>query len=242
MTNPTPSPAEPVQFSVVLPDARALASGGAAALEMVEAFEVVDDATYVLAGEEMQACQRAAQKLTETRLSMTRPIDESKARVMDFFRGPISTLERAAELWKGKMAAHVQRVRAAAEAERLANERAAAAERARLAAEAAALREQGRAGEAEVKDRVAEMVVATAPARHEAPKIAGVSIRDSGFDVVVEDLDALIDFVAAHKEHRALLTFVQSKVRAHVVALGGVECKTPGLKITPKTSIAGSRK
>lgn len=227
-------------LALALPAAETLARHGAAALSLVEAFVVDDDVTYGLAGEELQAIQRRERALSDQRVSITRPIDEAKSRVMDLFRGPVETLGKAAGILKSKMLGYSQEVARRAAEERAAAERAAAEERARLHAEALALAAAGKAGEAAVKEQVAAMVVAQAPAVAEAPKMAGISTRTTvEFEVV--DLLALVQHVAAHPELIGLLDVDSVKVRAHVKSLG-LQCRTPGLRVFEKASMAASRK
>lgn len=253
----TPDNSE-VRVVVALPSASQLSQDAEGALEMVRAFEVADDACYQLAGEEMNACLKRAAQLNEQRMSLTRPIDESKARIMDLFRGPVSVLEEAARLWRGKMTAYTDAIRRRAEAERLENERIAREERERLAREAAALQAQGRAGEAEIKHRVAEMVVAAPAAVQAPPKVAGVKQRTQTV-VEVPDLFALVCHIAGvswtqtdggdlsgrltlpHPELLALLEPAMVKVRAHGLSMGEA-CNTPGIRVRVETAIAGSRK
>lgn len=227
-------------FAVALPDAQAIAKHGTTALALVQAFEVVDDSTYELAGEELQAIQKRQTTLTEQRLSITRPIDEAKARIMALFRGPCDTLGQAADMLKGKMVAYARALQLKAAEERAQAERAAQAERDRLAAEAAALIAEGKAGEAEVKTQVAAMIVAAPAVQALPPKVAGVSTRELvTFEVV--DMLALVKHVAAHPELIGMLKTDDVVVRAHVKSLG-LKCATPGLRVFEKSSIAASRK
>lgn len=243
MTEPTTTPADvtPIAINVTAPSAAALARGSAAALELVEAFEVVDAGTYELAAEELVAIQKREKALVDQRLAITRPMDAAKSSVMDLFRAPVETLQSAASILKRKMVAYTtDQQRKAAEA-REAAERAAQAERDRLEAEARALKAEGRAGEAAVKEQVAAMVIAQPPAAPVAvPKVAGVSTRET-VDFEVVDLLALVKHVAEHPELLALLTVDSVKLRAQVKALG-MATKLPGVKVFPKTSLAAARK
>jgi hypothetical protein len=223
-----------------LPAAETLARHGASALELVEAFVVNDDATYQLAGEELQAIQRREKALNDQRMAITRPIDEAKSQVMNLFRGPVETLGKAAGILKAKMLGYSQQVAQRAAEERAQAERLAQQERDRLAAEAAALRAAGNAGEAEVKEQVATMIVAAPAAQPEAPKVAGVSERKT-VDFEIVDLHALVKHVAQHPELVGLLTFDSVKLRAHVKSMG-MACTTPGLRVFEKSSLAASRK
>jgi hypothetical protein len=230
----------PLTVAVQLPAAETLARHGASALELVEAFVVNDDATYQLAGEELQAIQRRERALNDQRLLITRPMDEAKTAVMNLFRGPVDTLGKAAGILKAKMLGYSQQVAQRAAEERAQAERLAQQERARLAAEAEALRAAGNTGEAEVKEQVATMIVAAPAVQSQAPKVAGVSERKA-VDFEVVDMLALIKHVAERPELAGLLQVDSVKLRAHVKSMG-MACTTPGLRVFEKSSLAASRK
>lgn len=243
MTQPITTPADvtPIAINVTAPSAAALERGSAAALELVEAFEVVDAGSYELAAEELVAIQKREKALVDQRLAITRPMDAAKSSVMDLFRAPVETLGQAAAILKRKMVAYTTEQQRKANEERIAAERAAQQERDRLEAEARALKAEGRAGEAAVKEQVAAMVIATPPAAPvEVPKVAGVSTR-STVDFEVTSLLELVQHVAAHPELLPLLAVDSVKLRAQVRALG-MATKLPGVKVFEKTSLAASRK
>lgn len=231
----------PLQVTVQQPTAAALSRGADSALALVEAFEVVDDESFALGGEELQAIKRKATTLEEQRKAITKPLDDAKKAVMDLFRGPTELLAKAEGILKGKLLGYQQeQQRKAAEARRAAEE-AAAAERKRIADEAAALEAQGRAGEATVQRAIAEMVVAqpvTTVAA--APKVAGLATRTSvEFEVV--DLLQLVQHVAAHPELIGLLAVDSVRLRAYVKGLG-LDCQLPGVRVFEKSSLSASRK
>jgi hypothetical protein len=222
------------------PDTAQLTKTADAALMMVEAFEISDASTYEIAGEELNAIKRKAAGLEEQRKAITRPLDDAKKAVMDLFRGPLDLLGKAESALKSKMLTYSQeQARIAREAQMIA-ERAAQAERARLAAEAAKLAEEGRAGEAMVKQQVAEMIVAAPVAVAEPAKLAGISTRTQvKFEVV--DLHALVQHIAQHPELIALVAADSVKLGAYVRGLG-MACHLPGVRVFEKASLAASRK
>lgn len=223
------------------PDSAAMARSADAALSMVESFEVNDATTYELAGEELAAIKKRAAALDEQRKSITRPIDEAKANVMVLFKPPLELLTKAEGILKGKMLAWFQAEQRREQEARRAAEAAAQAERDRLAAEATKLEEQGRAGEAVVQRAVAEMIVAAPPVvQSAAPKLAGVSVRET-VDFEVDDLLALVQHVAQHPELIALLQADSVKLRAYVRGLG-TACNLPGVRVFTKAGMAASRK
>jgi len=227
--------------TIARPDEAALARTADSALALVHSFEVVDDATFEIGGDELKAIKAKASALEDQRKAITAPLDVAKKQVMDLFRGPVELLTRAEGILKGKLLAYSQeQQRKAAEAQRAA-ESAAAAERKRLADEASKLEAEGRAGEAVVQRAIAEMVVA-APVTTvaAAPKVAGLSTRTSVEFEVVDKL-ALVKHVAAHPELLALLIEDTTKLRAYVRGLG-LDCQLPGVRVYEKASLAASRK
>jgi hypothetical protein len=235
-TTPTPT-----TLTMTLPSAAELAKRGNSALELVASFVVDSKETYELAAEELQAIQKREKTLNDQRMSITRPIDEAKTNVMSLFRPATDALAQAGAILKTKMLGYAQEQQRKAAAERAESERLAQEERSRLEAQAAALAAEGRAGEAEVKHQIAAMIVAAPPATETtAPKVAGISTR-SVVDFELVDLLALVQHVALNPELVGLLQIDSVKVRAHVKSLG-LACKTPGLRVFDKASIAASRK
>jgi hypothetical protein len=228
----------PVEVRVAHPSAAYLSRGSASALELVEAFEVVDDATYGLAAEELVAIKGRASKLEEQRKAITKPMDDAKKSVMDLFRGPIEMLTKAEGMLKAKMLAYSTEQRRKSDEARLAAERAAAEERARLEREAAELVAAGRAGEAAVKSTVASMVVA-APAVVEPAKVSGVATRET-VEFEVDDLLALVRHVAQRPELIGLLAADSLKLRAYVRGLG-TQANLPGVRVFVKQSLSARR-
>lgn len=223
------------------PDQAAMARTADSALAMVESFEVVDATTYELAADELTSIKRKATQLDEQRKSITKPLDDSKKAIMDLFRGPIDLLTRAEGIIKGKMLDFQREEQRKANEARLAAERAAQAERDRLQAEAAQLVAEGRAGEAVVKQAVAEMVVAAPiPSVMEAPKVAGVAMRTT-VDFEVVDLLQLVQHIAKHPELISLVTDDSVKLRAYVRGLG-TACNLPGVRVFEKASLSAARR
>ncbi len=230
-----------LSVTVAQPDGAALSKSAASALELVEAFEVTDEPTYEIAADELKSIKAKAAALDDQRKAITRPLDEAKRAVMDLFRAPLATLERAEGILKGKLLGYQQvQAHKAAEARQEA-ERAAQVERDRLAAEAEQLRAEGRAGEAMVKTQVAQMIVATplqgAPA---TPKVAGLATTKA-IDFEVTDLLALVQHVAQRPELLALLSVDSVKLRAYVRGLG-LACNLPGVAVFEKTGLSAARK
>ena len=222
------------------PDQAAMTRTADSALAMVESFLVNDAVTFELAADELTAIKRKASQLDEQRKAITKPLDDAKKAVMDLFRGPLDLLSKAESILKGKMLTYQQDEQRKAAEQRAAAERAAQAERQRLADEAAKLAAEGRAGEALVKQQVAEMIVAAPVPIVEQPKAAGVSTRTT-VDFEVVDMLQLVQHIAQHPELIGLVEADTTKLRSYVRGLG-TACQLPGVRVFEKASLAASRK
>jgi len=123
------------------------------AKEAAEKFRVVNAEQYRAAGEELVRIKGAQKRLEETRKGLTKPLDESKKRIMDLFRPMSDALAEAeAAIRRGVLAYTQEQERLRREEQRKADEiarkererleRLAAEERARAEAREAALRAQ----------------------------------------------------------------------------------------------------
>lgn len=104
------------------------------------AKEIVIDSQsmYETGAAEIRAIDNRKREINETRLSITRPMDEAKARIMALFAPPIERLTAASEAWRRAMISFVEKQRAEAEEIRQREETRQREERERLEAEAAA--------------------------------------------------------------------------------------------------------
>jgi hypothetical protein len=123
--------------------------------------------------------------LTEQRMDITRPMDEAKKRVMDLFRAPVETLERALRIfdrkildWDEAQQAERDRLQRQADAD-------AETERQRLLAISDKAAEKGQDRKAETFQDRAQAVVAPT-IQTDAPRAAGTSIRKT-WDFEVTD-------------------------------------------------------
>lgn len=239
----------PANVSIDAPKSEALRRGAAAALELVQAFEITDAATFDIAAEELRAIATRKAALTEQRLNITRPLDGVKAAIMNLFRSPIDLLDEAEALWKRKVLAYQQAEQAKAREVQLAAERVAQDERNRINAEAAALAAAGNTGEAAVKEQVAQMVVATPVAAPPPPVARGISTRET-VEYEITDFEALVRYVVtgetqpkpfAHPELLGLLGQGDTiKIRAYVKGLG-MNCNLPGVRVHTKQSLSARK-
>lgn len=229
----------PLEVKVTHPSAAVLSRGAAAALDLVQGFEVVDAPTFEIAADELKAIKSRASALDEQRKGITAPMDAAKKAVMDLFRGPLEILSEAERLLKSKMLAYQQAEQRKADEARIAAERAAAEERARMHAEAEKLAAEGRAGEAAVKEQIAQMVMALPVAASDAPAVKGISTTTT-IDFEIVDLLALVQHVAQRPELIALVAADTTKVRAYVRGLG-MQCNLPGVRVFSKQSLSARK-
>lgn len=130
--------------------------------EMALAMKIDDQQSLDIAGQELQRIVQRRKEIEELRLSLTRPLDDSKRRIMDLFRVPTDRLAeaegllrkgivafQAAEREKEYRLRREAEERARVEQERLQRERAAAEAEERRIREEAAQKERERLAEIE---------------------------------------------------------------------------------------------
>ena len=163
-------------------------------LSSAESFAIVNDIHYGQSGELLKAIKTKQSELSSLRLSITRPVDEAKSRVMQLFKPAAERLQKAEGAIKNAMLTFTQeqdRKRQEAQAKL---DEAAAKERERLSTLADVQREKGQDKRAEATEQRVESVPAltvTAP----APKVAGIGTRTTWRAEVI-DLRALARAVA----------------------------------------------
>lgn len=208
-----PEPTIP-QATALTPQAASATAAKVAndAAELAACIVVDSHEMYQLAAGELQTIVGQRKKIDDLRLSITRPMDEAKKRVMDLFRGPTEMLERAENTLKQSMltfkrAEDARVARERAEAQRIAAEERAAAERARqqaeadaaaarrAAEEAAAAGDAATAAAAQVRVAQAEQVAVAAEAELDLADIAPVA--------VIEPAKATASGIGARKTYKA---------------------------------------
>lgn len=218
---------------------------------------------FEIAADELRGVVTRRKQIEELRLSLTRPLDESKKRIMDLFRVPTDRLVEAEKLLRDEMTAYQVAERQQAEAARREAEARAAAERAeqeRIQREADAARRKAeadaeaarRAGDAEAARKAAESAQAAAAAEASArerveladiapptviatmqPKAAGVATRKT-WKHEVTDFKALV--LAAAKRAEAGDDFLVGFLLPNDKALG-----TAAKSMQAKLAIPGVR-
>jgi len=154
-----------------------------------ENYVVSSQENYADAGEVLKAIKTKAKSLDELRKSLTKPLDESKKRIMEFFKSPLDSLEQAEKTIKSAMISWHQeqeRIRLAEErrlaelqrkeAEELQKKvEAELAKAASLKTDKAKEAAQARAEEAQAKIEMVNSYVPTVESKVEA--VAGISKR-----------------------------------------------------------------
>lgn len=248
-------------MSGITPEAQAAASEATEVAEIANSLVIDSQDMYELAAEHLKAIKAAAAKIDETRKSMTRPLDQAKAAIMDFFRPYADRAAEAEAGLKRNMLSYQQRVEAErrAEAERLRREeearraeeqkeaeRLAAAERER----AAAAIESGDMAAAEAAAEEADAIemhaaaVAAMPVHVPAPtvaapKAAGVSTRDN-WKAEVVDFGALIAHVAANPSMQHLLLPALPELKKLAAALKE-GANIPGVRVYNEPTLAARK-
>jgi hypothetical protein len=192
---------------------------------------VTDDASYAAGAELLNDIVAKRKEVDATRLSITRPMDEAKARVMDLFRPISDVIARAERDVRGQMADYAEAVERERARERARLEAEAAAEREKTLAEAEALRRAGRVEMAEELEYEAE----TTP----TPTVAGSSPKGTRKVLTAEvfDLKELARFAVASGRVEELLLPNESTIKALIKA----NVKIPGVRAVAKTSIVAGR-
>lgn len=157
----------------ITPEVAAEAAGAEQMLIDAQAYRVTTAAEYTAAGEELKRIKGKAKELEARRISMTKPLDESKKRIMEFFAKPLLFLDRAEFAIKRSLSTYdaeqrrlrdeaereaaeaVRKIREKAQVEAAKLEQAARAKREAEEAKARAMEAQGRAAEADAKRQAA---------------------------------------------------------------------------------------
>lgn len=238
--------------------------------EIAMAIKIDSPQMLAIAGDELRSITGKRKEIEELRLTLTRPLDESKKRIMELFRAPTERLEQAEGMLRLEVVAYQRAEQAKAEALRREQEAKLAAERAeaerarreaeqrerealeaarnaateaeREAAQAAAAAASAQREEAQAQAEIAE--IAPAPLIPEAPKAEGVSMRQT-WKAEVTDLRALI-LAAAERAHRGddtLLAFLMADTKALAGAARSMRSKlsVPGVRVYAEDGLSVRR-
>lgn len=204
------------------PKAVALAQDAEATLTLAKEYVIDGPEMYQLAADELKTIKGKAKELDELRKSMTRPLDDAKKRIMEFFNKPLQFLTDAEGLIKRSMLTYdreQERIRKEEE-ERL--RALARAEQERLEEEARARAEQMKA-EGKAEEAIMEMeavpVIPLPSVQVEQPKVAGISRRQNWKARVVDPMQVPRQFLMV--DEKALNAY--AKATKGAVPVAGVE-------------------
>lgn len=188
-------------------------------LATAESFAIVNDIQYGQSGELLKSIKAKQNELHSLRLSVTRPMDEAKARVMGLFKPAGERLSKAEETIKRAMLTFAREQERRRREEQARRDEAARAQQAKLDAQAErererlqkladANRERGKPKRAEHLDERAAQIqapIVTAPEVEIAPpKAEGITVRTT-WRAEVTDLFALVKAVADGTQQLALI-------------------------------------
>lgn len=240
------------------PEAREVQAEADQALAVATQYRVTTQSEYSAAGEELTRIKAAQKRLDETRKGLTRPLDESKRRIMDFFRAPAEKLAEAEKAIKSACIGYQQEQerirreeqRKAEEAARKERER---LERQRLAAEAKAREKEAelrrQAAEADAAERAKIEAKMRAEAEKAAAKQAELDARAASVTAPVIHREApkveglstrtvykfrITDPAAIPREYLAI---DEGKIRKVVQALKA-DARIPGVEVYAEESMA----
>ncbi len=101
----------------ITPETQAIVEKSEGLANQLQAFAITTQTDYTQAGEYLKSVKSATKQLDDLRISMTKPLDESKKRIMDFFRKPLDILSRAEATLKRGMLGFQQEQEAKRKAE-----------------------------------------------------------------------------------------------------------------------------
>jgi hypothetical protein len=214
-----------VEISIPEPDTSITISAQGLLLS-AEAFAVTTPQQYTEAAEMLKHIKGKAKELDETRKSLTKPLDESKKRIMDFFAKPLDFLTKAENSIKRSMISYSDEQDRIRREEQRKAEEAARKERERIEAQARKAAESGKIERAVELEQRAAAVVAPIISR-EPPKVTGINTREVWrFEVV--------DAAAVPRE---FLMVDESKIRKYVQAMKS-DSMIAGVRVWSEKSLA----
>ncbi|MBL4853829.1 MAG: hypothetical protein JKY25_06270 [Robiginitomaculum sp.] len=204
-------------------------------LSIAREYKIDSDDMMLAAGDELKCIKSKAKDLTAQRVAITKPMDESKKRIMDLFRNPLKYLADAESLIKRSILHYdnkQEQLRREIEAKLRDKQR---KEKELLVKRAAAAADKGQEEKAEALRDKAE-TLPTPIVAHRASTPPGVSYRNTWGAEVVDKM-ALIKAVAAGEVPLIALEINMKVCNAQACALRS-EMKWPGIKAVSTKQIA----
>lgn len=213
-----------------LPEVREVMGAAQQVADYAQALVVSNPEQYRDAGERLTLLMGAKKRLEDMRTRITKPINDGLKGINNLFRTPGDTLANAERLIKSKLGAYQTEQERLARIEQDRVNAIAQKEQDRLNELARRAAEAGRMGAAEKHQERAAAVVAPVVQR-EAPKVAGVAMRDA-WKWALENIDLV---------PREYLMLDESKVNRYVTAMKA-DAKIAGVRVYSEKQIAaGSR-
>lgn len=219
----------------ISPETQQEADAAQKVLEIAREYHIESPEMMDAAASELKSIKAKAKDLESRRMAMTRPLDDTKKQIMDFFRLPLQYLLDAENIIKRGMLAYQgeqERLRRAEEA-RLRD--LAEKERQRLERQAAKADEQGKAEKAEDLREQAESLPVPVVA-HSAPQVAGISTREN-WSAEVTDMRALLQGVIDGKVPEVAVIADMKVLNAQARALKSA-MNYPGVKAVCEKGIS----
>lgn len=158
-----------------LPDQAELIGRAETKLREANSYVITTSAMAEAAADDLKKIKGLAKELDEQRKEITKPLDDEKAGVMDYYRPAQNFLADAESILKNKLNIYLQVVEKRRREEQAKAEEAARKERERLEEQA---RKAEASGKSEKADALRENAAAVSThVVQEAPKLAGVSVR-----------------------------------------------------------------
>lgn len=228
-----------VDYADVTSRAKEVEADALALVTSAESFAITTAEQYESSADFLKRIKAKGNALRDLRLSMTRPIDEAKARVMDLFRPAGDQLDRAEQILKKAMITFTtEEERKRKEIEDAAREQA-EKEAAKLQRQADKARMKGKDDKAdELEERAVTVPTPIVPS--EVPKVSGVAFRTT-WHAEVEDFELLVLEVATGHQPMALLQANQKVLDAQARSLKN-QMKIPGVRAVPDQGVAARGK
>ncbi len=206
--------------------------------------EVATAADYDFAASQLQLVKGRIKALKDSRINITRPLDQAKKHVMALYKGPLEALEKCETSLKGVMLAYDnEQDRIRRERERLARE-AEEAERRRIQeqaeAQAKAAEKAGdvqAAQEIKAQAEIEQQSVVAVAKKTEAPAASGISRREV-WKAEVTSMAELVQAAASGNEQAMALLVVDNKALQQQAKALKSAFTLPGIRVFSEKQLA----
>jgi len=176
------------------PDEATLTLDAQKALDLARSMVIDSPPMMDIAASELRQIKAKYKSLEEQRVSLTKPLDQTKRGIMDLFRAPLEYLDQAEKAIKTAMVTYNRKIEQERAAEAARQAELARKEAEKLAAQAAKAEAAGKVEKAAELQARAEAATMVAPIVQEVHKAAGISTRKV-YHAEVTDKMALLQFI-----------------------------------------------